>query len=255
VEANGGPVTAGKFEGPAEDNDEVSSHGEGPVYFRLPAQKWGELSNFWPQDTPIPGPDGMRVPTAEHLYWVLAYTYEGMNANTRGLRSFILGASTPLKARYWALGVPKYIRDDKRRFGKDVQFIARQRRIFFPRDRETGELTEHAARPHPNWNDDMFKSMVMSNVVHAKFSTSERARTILLQTEGRPIHACLGRFEPKWGVGTLPGDRPPVHGKNLLGSLIEQWRDTYLKHLEASYVFSENTADTDTGTAALRHSH
>ncbi len=234
--------------------------GSGAVYFRSPGREWGELSNFWPTEVPLPGPDSIQSRTAEHLFWALKYTYPQSNQNTRVLREYISGSSTPLKARYYAQGVPRYrLQQNRNRSERWLRQVNDRRRALCggaPRragagasagagTKEVGiveadENTESTTTPedgrlrfdgdadpaqeHPQWSQAEFRTSAMRAVINIKFHTSERARTILLMTKERPIMADLGDYELFWGCGS-----PESPGNNVLGNIITEWRNAFVK--------------------------
>ena len=218
----------------AEEEEEDSKDPEetddyGPVVIRRPDDKWGELSNFWPLNRPIAGPDGIMCRTAEHLLQVLQYTYEGANTKTRVLREYIGGAPTPLQARYLANGLPRY------RNKKGMEDVLRLRaelikgRYFGKKNRDNNNNNEEEepplsfdsslARPREDW--DPHNIAVMQHVINAKFTTDERAYTALMSTGTRDIHADLGAYDLFWGIGSSEENK----GQNWLGRLLQTWRD------------------------------
>jgi len=198
----------------------------GPIRFKAPSEPFGELSNFWPMDTQIPGPDGLMCRTVEHAFWVYKYTYDGMNSKTRLLREYINGSTTPLKARYYANGIPRYMTQKGKYVKPWMHTINNVRRMVF-RD----EKDSPAAAPRADWEDENTQIVVMRTVVNAKYTVSDRARTVLFSTGARELVADLGPYDRKWGCGPDAGaaaEGVRLGGLNLLGMLTSAWRDSHL---------------------------
>ena len=202
-----------------------------PVYFCSPGKDWGELSNFWPTNTPLPGPDGLTSRSAEHLYWVLMYTYPDMNHNTRLLREYINGSSTPLKARYYATGVPRYrTRNNQDKWRRAI--VARRTQMC---GKDLNELSAAVAdpiyarqRPYAV-TDRAVQLAVMREVLNVKFLSNDRARDTLMQTGTRTLLADLGEYDEWWGIGKRDPETGEITGKgqNILGLLLAEWRDLF----------------------------
>lgn len=199
----------------------------GPVRIMRPDDPFGELSNLWPQNQEIQGPDGTSCRTAEHLINVLKYSYDGANTKTRVLREYIAGAPTPLKARYLANGLPK------NRGTKGMQDVLRLRSelVYGNRHRKSTEdksakgavedtYDPTLARPREDW--DPHSLAMMQHVVHSKFTTDARAYSVLMSTGTRPIELWSGKYDSFWGMGDPEHGVP---GQNHLGRLIQAWRD------------------------------
>lgn len=153
--------------------------GDGAVRFYRPDGEYGELSNFYPLDTPI-RIDGMNFKTSEHLYQAQKY-WDHDNAANMAYATEISMASTPGKSK----------------------ILGNRRRLYrcpYPWQIELNRIMDK----HPDARTiDGFhekKLDIMLWVLRYKFGIDKHCRKVLLSTGDRHLIEA-SPIDDFWGGG------------------------------------------------------
>lgn len=169
--------------------------GDGAVRFYRPDGEYGELSNFYPLDTPI-RMYRWAFPTSEHLYQMEKYLDYSNDANM-AYAIEISTASTPGKS----------------------QILGNRRRLSrYPWQIELNRIMD--AHPDARIIDGFHEKKLdtMLWVLQSKFRADKHCREVLLSTGDRPLIEA-SPIDDFWGEGKNG------RGENHLGRLLMVVRD------------------------------